>query len=330
MPDRLIRAGIRARVARKARLEDRRTDAQIAAVRAALAAGPVTIAADDANTQHYEVPPDFFRATLGPHLKYSCCQWDEDTNTLGQAEARSLELTVERAGIEDGMRVLDLGSGWGSLALWIAERYPACQVTTVSNSQPQGDWIRRRCAERGLTNLIHQVAEIGAFTTVERFDRVTSVEMLEHVRNWPTLLARIGGWLSPDGRAFIHVFCHRRSTYVFDSEKAGDWMAQRFFTGGLMPSLDHLERSLSNLVLERRWRVSGTHYQRTADAWLDELDANRDAALAALAGDPTRNATNWLNSWRIFHMAVAELFGYSDGREWFVGHYRLAPAGSAT
>jgi cyclopropane-fatty-acyl-phospholipid synthase len=325
VPDRLIRAGIRARVARRAAHEASRSDADIADLRARLAAGPVTIATDAANAQHYAVPPELFVATLGPRLKYSCCQWDEGVSSLTQAEERSLALTCERAKLEDGMRVLDLGCGWGSLSLWIAERFPNCRVHAVSNSAPQGEWIRARCAERGLGNVTHTVAEVGELTTEERFDRVLSVEMLEHVRNWPALLERVGGWLAPDGLLFVHVFCHRRSLYTFDAERAGDWMAQRFFAGGLMPSFDHLERSLANLRLERRWRVSGTHYQRTAEAWLERLDANRDAALAALAGSPSQKPEHGLRSWRIFHMAVAELFGFRDGREWFVGHYRLAP-----
>ncbi|MDH3228084.1 MAG: cyclopropane-fatty-acyl-phospholipid synthase family protein [Thermoleophilia bacterium] len=327
VPDGLIRAGIRARVARRSAREAARSDADIAAGRAKLAAGPVAIGTDDANAQHYEVPPGFFAATLGPRLKYSCCQWDTGATTLGAAEEHSLRLVCERADIKDGMRVLDLGCGWGSLSLWIAEHFPRSEVTAISNSTPQGEWIRSRCSEGGLTNVTHEVAEIGSYTTVERFDRVTSVEMLEHVRNWPELLFRVGTWLAPGGRLFVHVFCHRRSTYVFDAEQPGEWMARSFFTGGMMPGFGHVEHSLTNLTLERRWRVSGTHYQRTADAWLDELDANRDAALGALGDKASANAGPWLNRWRIFHMAVSELFGFADGREWFVAHYRLAPEG---
>ena len=325
LPDPLIRAGIRGRVARRASQEAARSDADIERTRTEFADGPITLATAEANEQHYEVPPEFFACHLGPRLKYSCCNWDDGVASLEEAERRTLALVTERAQIEDGMRVLDLGCGWGSLSLWIAEHFPHCEVTAVSNSAPQGEWIATQRIQRGLSNVTHHVAEIGSFTTEGGYDRVTSIEMFEHVRNWPTLLARVGNWLRPDGRAFIHVFCHARATYPFDSDRAGDWMSKRFFSGGMMPSFDHLARSLTNLRVDESWRVNGSNYERTSNAWLERLDANRDLALAALANDPSRSAERWFNSWRIFYMAVAELFGYRDGEEWLVGHYRLAP-----
>ena len=279
---------------------------------------------EKANEQHYEVPADFFRLMLGPQLKYSCCWWDDTVGSLAEAEDRSLCLTANHAAIEDGMRILELGCGWGSLALWLAQHYPRCSIVSVSNSAGQRAFIEATARERGLSNVSIVTADMNVFDTDRRFDRVVSVEMFEHMRNHSSLLSRIARWLEPDGRLFVHVFCHWRFAYEFETEGAANWMGRHFFSGGLMPSVDLLPSIPSPFAIEGLWRWSGTHYAQTAEAWLANLDARRDEALHALnpvcaGGDAAR----WLLRWRIFLMACAELFGYADGSEWGVAHYRF-------
>ncbi len=330
VPDTLLRAAIRfncrTRLARETKpTAEEEQDALrrflAESRRAAIAPLP-----EKANEQHYEVPPAFFEAVLGPRLKYSCCYWPAGVTTLAQAEETMLELTCGRAQLEDGMTVLDLGCGWGSLTLWIAERYPSCRVTGVSNSAPQRDYILARAHERGLTNVEVVTADANVLELpAARFDRVLSIELLEHVRNHEALLARVAGWLRPGGRLFVHVFSHRTLAYPY----VDSWLAQRFFSGGIMPSHDLLLHYQRDLVLLDRWAVDGTHYERTANAWLDKLDAHRDAALAALAAPGSaggkRAAARQLATWRLFFMACAELWGYRGGREWLVSHYLFEP-----
>ncbi len=278
-----------------------------------------------ANEQHYELPAAFFTQVLGPHLKYSCCQWDGDVGTLAQAEERMLALTCERAGLADGQDILELGCGWGSLTLWMAARYPSARITAVSNSASQREFITRRAAARGLGNVRVLTADANQFDTPDRFDRVVSVEMFEHMRNYAVLMERIAGWLRDDGRLFVHIFCHRRLMYPFTTERDDDWMGRHFFTGGLMPSEHTLLYFQRHLRLEEQWRVSGTHYERTANAWLAQMDERREAVMAALAGAyGPGDAPRWFRRWRMFFMACAELFGYRGGSEWMVAHYRFA------
>lgn len=284
--------------------------------------GPIAISTDAANEQHYEVPAAFFEEVLGPRLKYSCCLWDASTTDLGAAEERMLELTAERAGIEDGMRILDLGCGWGSFTLWAAERFPNAEVFGVSNSRVQRNLILSRASSRGLDNVRVETADINVFDPRTRFDRVVSIEMMEHVRNHPALFARIASWLSPGGSAFAHIFCHRSRTYAYEARDASDWMARHFFTGGMMPSESLFERYQDDLVLADRWRVGGDHYARTCNAWLERLDQKRDVVLPILVEGYGNDATRWFHRWRLFFMACAELFAYRGGREWFVSHYR--------
>ncbi|HSP19168.1 MAG TPA: cyclopropane-fatty-acyl-phospholipid synthase family protein, partial [Myxococcaceae bacterium] len=279
-----------------------------------------------ANRQHYEVPAGFFELVLGRHLKYSAGLWKPGVETLDDAEAAMLDLTCRRADLGDGQTVLELGCGWGSLSLWMAARYPASRIVAVSNSQGQGAYIRARAAERGLANLEVRTADMNQFTPGDgaQFDRIVSVEMFEHMRNWPELLRRVGGWLAPGGRLFVHVFAHRRFAYPFEVDGDGDWMARHFFTGGIMPAHDLIGRIPGPLEVEESWLVPGTHYARTAEAWLERLEAHRGAALALLRRDlPAGQAKLQLARWRLFFLACAELFGFRGGTEWVVSHHRL-------
>jgi len=328
VPDGLVRAGMRRLMAQRLREEsgDRGEDEyeRFQARLGELRASPVAIETAAANTQHYEVPADFFRLVLGPRLKYSCCWYGEGAATLAQAEEAMLALTCERAGLADGQRILELGCGWGSLTLWMAERYPAARITAVSNSASQREFILGQARVRKLPNVEVITADVNEFAAPGGYDRVVSVEMFEHVRNYATLMERIAGWLEPGGRLFVHIFCHRALMYPFSTGDDYDWMARHFFTGGLMPAEDTLLWLQEHLKIEAQWRVSGTHYQRTANHWLANQDGQREAVLAALrAAYGPADAALWFQRWRMFFMAVAELFGYDGGTEWLVGHYRF-------
>ncbi|MDH3524200.1 MAG: cyclopropane-fatty-acyl-phospholipid synthase family protein [Acidobacteriota bacterium] len=328
LPDPAVKAGIRRLL--RGRISSIRSDPHgIAELTRQMRASPIALATDAANDQHYELPPRFFELALGRHLKYSGCYWPAGTESLDAAEAAALEQTCRRAGIRDGMRILDLGCGWGSLSLWIGERYPNCRITSVSNSAGQGDFIRERALERGIRNLEVLTADMNAFQAARTFDRIVSVEMFEHMRNYEVLLARLAGWLEPDGRLFVHVFCHREHPYFFEDEGAGDWMARHFFTGGLMPSERLMEEFSGPLRLAERWRVNGRHYRKTALAWLGNIDRNREEILAIFTATyGPADATRWFHRWRMFFLACAELFGFNDGEEWFVSHSLWSPAES--
>lgn len=353
VPDVAIRAGIRRLCAAglKTRGEIESLQRQCEEFRAAMAAGPIAVDTRAANEQHYELPEAFFGLCLGPHRKYSGCYWPSGVSTLADAEAASLRETCAHADLRDGQRILELGCGWGSLTLWMAKHYPRSEIVAVSNSRPQREYIERQCVERGLKNVRIITADMNEFAPPGTFDRVVSVEMFEHMRNWPALLQRIHGWLNADGRLFVHVFVHGRAPYFFETGDAApdavrgadmttsaraeargssrqdnpaDWMGRYFFTGGIMPS-DHLMAYCQeHLQLEAHWRQDGTHYARTAEAWLRNLDKGRREARAIFApvyGEA--NVDRWLRRWRVFFLACAEMFGFARGQEWWVSHYRL-------
>lgn len=332
LPDCLIRLGIRRLLAGRLHQERRRGDSsqRTAQLVQFLERSPLALATDQANDQHYEVPAEFFETVLGPRLKYSCCLYPNRGTTLPEAEAAMLDLTCQRAELADGMDVLDLGCGWGSLALWIAEHYPRCRVTALSNALGQRHFIETRAQARGLSNLRVITANMTDFAGADTYDRVVSVEMFEHMRNYQALLARLAGWLRPAGKLFVHIFCHRESAYTFDATGPNDWMARHFFTNGLMPSFDLLSHFNRDLVIGRSWRVNGLHYARTCEDWLHNLDANRAALLSLFARHgPRVSAPVVLQRWRMFFMACAELFRYGGGAEWFVGHYLFEPCAAA-
>ncbi|MFC1758257.1 SAM-dependent methyltransferase, partial [Planctomycetota bacterium] len=280
---------------------------------------------DSANEQHYEVPAEFFATVLGPRLKYSSCFFSSPKQSLADAEDEMLGLTCKRADIENGMRVLELGCGWGSLTLWMAEHFPHCEITALSNSTSQREFIESRARAKGLANVRVITGDMRDFTTDEMFDRVVSVEMFEHMRNYELLLRRVSSWLTPEGKAFVHVFCHRDTPYLFETEGAANWMGRHFFTGGMMPSEDLFRQFGEDLEIEQQWRVDGMHYWRTCEAWLKNLDRNRKAILTRFRRDlSAREARTSLQRWRMFFMACAELFRYRGGNEWFVAHYLFA------
>ena len=325
LPDALVRAGIRQFL--RQRLREERADAaeRYRKLLGELRESPIALASDEANAQHYDVPVEFFRLVLGPRLKYSACYWPEGTRTLADAETAMLELVLARAGIADGMNVLDLGAGWGALTLFAAERFPRAHFLTVSSSEAQQRFVAERARALGLGNVETCQADVNTLNLERRFQRVVSVEMFEHVRNYGALLRRIAGWLEPGGRLFVHIFCHRHLMYPFETEGAGNWMGRHFFTGGLMPARDTLLNFQDHVTCRNQWEISGEHYRRTARAWLDSLDGNRDAAAAILANGGGRRA---VQRWRMFFMACEELFGWRDGREWMVCHYLFDRVGS--
>ncbi|MDR5827327.1 class I SAM-dependent methyltransferase [Caballeronia sp. LP006] len=330
LPDTLVRAGMRAFIRQRLRDEhagdgERRTQA-LDTLLADLRTSPIAIETQAANTQHYELPGAFFEAHLGPRLKYSCGYFPSGQETLAQSEIAMLESYAERAQLADGQRILDLGCGWGSLALWLAERYPNARIVALSNSHGQRAFIEARAAQRGLTNLLVTTGNIVDFDfpadgDAVAFDRILSVEMFEHMKNYGLLLEKIARWLADDGKLFVHIFAHRTLAYHFSSRDSSDWMSRYFFTGGTMPSAALLLNFQDDLRVTRQWWVNGSHYARTADLWLAALDAARARVMPMLQNTYGDDAALWLQRWRMFYMAVSELFGYASGSEWGVAHY---------
>jgi cyclopropane-fatty-acyl-phospholipid synthase len=327
VPEPALRAGIRAICAQRLReqrgtVEDEQTRHQ--ALVEQLRGSEIAIETAAANEQHYEVPPAFFELVLGPHLKYSSCYYPPGVTELGDAEAAMLALTAERAGIADGQRVLDLGCGWGSFSLWAAAKFPRATFTAVSNSRTQKAWIDATARARGLANLTVQTADVRALELPAGFDRVVSVEMFEHMRNYEQLLRRIAGWLAPGGALFVHVFAHRHYAYPFEDTGSSDWMAREFFTGGIMPSAQLFHSFQQDLVIDHEWHLAGTHYAKTSEAWYANLMSREPAVMTELEKAYGSDAKKRFQRWRVFFLACAELFGYRDGREWIVAHYRFA------
>jgi cyclopropane-fatty-acyl-phospholipid synthase len=324
LPDSFIRAGIALLVERTSRKLRRVDPARARKFADRMSDFPIALHTGDANAQHYELPPAFFSLILGPRHKYSCCLYDNAT-TLAEAEDRALEETAAHAGLADGQRVLELGCGWGSLTLWMAERFPRSDILAVSNSGPQRDFIEAAAARRGLRNVRVRTADMNSFEAGATFDRVVSVEMFEHMANWPALLARVHSWLEPRGTLFLHVFSHRTTPYRFNRDDKADWIAQHFFTGGVMPSHGLIRELDIPFDVTADWRWNGTHYRRTAEDWLRNYDANAvaiEAILRQVYGDV---APLWMRRWRLFFLATAELFGARAGTEWGISHYALRP-----
>lgn len=309
VPDVLVRLGIRRLLA--SRLQSSSTSGftdggdRMADFTQQLRNSSLAVATDAANEQHYEVPAEFYELVLGPRLKYSSCYFETPQTSLAEAENEMLRQTCVRAEIEDCTRVLELGCGWGSLTLWIAEHFPHCQITAVSNSSSQREFIEDRAQQRGLSNIRVITADMRDFNIDEKFDRVVSVEMFEHMRNYELLFRRVSSWLAPEGKAFVHVFCHRQAPYLFETEGSANWMGRHFFTGGMMPSEDLFSHFADALSIEHQWRVNGLHYYRTCEAWLENLDRNRAAILECFRRDlPAGEARKSLQRWRMFSWPV--------------------------
>ena len=331
VPDSVIRSGIR-RLLENKLAEIRADDVEAASqitndfVRM-MDESPIALVPELANEQHYEVPAAFYDQVLGRHRKYSCGYWPDGVDTLDASEEAALAETVARAEIEDGMQVLDLGCGWGSVSLYIAERFPNASVLSVSNSGSQREYIAARAAERGLANIEVVTCDMNDFATERRFDRVVSVEMFEHMRNYGILFDRIHDWLMPNGRFFLHIFTHRSTPYEYIDKGPGDWMSRHFFSGGIMPSAGLPLRFARKLAIDAQWTWNGKHYARTCRAWLKQMDRNKGAVMPILEDTyGAGNANRWFMRWRMFFMACEELFRYQGGTEWFVSHYRFRRA----
>lgn len=321
LPDAFIRPGIRRLLAQRLRDECERylVDDYVADLKTRAIAENTPAA----NEQHYELPTRFYQLCLGPRLKYSGCLYPSATATLAAAEEAMLALYVERAQLADGQNILELGCGWGSLSLYLAEKFPHAAITGVSNSRTQKAFIDEAARKRGFANLRILTCDLNTFDIAPgQFDRVVSVEMFEHMKNYQRLLANIARWLRPDGLLFVHIFTHQRFSYHFVPEGPSDWMARHFFTGGQMPAHDLLSHFQDDLALVADWQIEGTHYRRTAEHWLQNMDAHRDE-IQALFVDTygAKQAQKWWVYWRVFFMSCAELWGYREGREWLVSHY---------
>ncbi|ARM91656.1 cyclopropane-fatty-acyl-phospholipid synthase protein (plasmid) [Rhizobium sp. CIAT894] len=327
LPDYALRFGISRLVGRTRRLlvdGSGPTDREFAR---SMDKWPIAVHTDAANEQHYELPAAFFALTLGPRRKYSSCLYASSGTTLAEAEVAALEETCTHADLADGQDILELGCGWGSLCLFMAERYPAARIVSVSNSSSQRAYLEAETRRRGLRNVTIITADMNAFAPEGTFDRIVSVEMFEHMSNWQALLQRARCWIRPDGRLFMHVFSHHKSAYRFDHADKADWIARHFFTGGVMPSHGLVREFGDSFIVEKDWRWSGKHYERTALDWLDNFDRNRDAIRPIFTATYGRDAALWMRRWRLFFLATAGLFGHADGRDWGVSHYRLRPAG---
>jgi cyclopropane-fatty-acyl-phospholipid synthase len=333
MPDFLIRYGIR-QLSKQRLIEISAGNTEIASEFRArffqsMRQAQIAPLPEMANAQHYEVPAAFFDLVLGKHRKYSSCFWPNGVDTLDQAEHHALSQTCLHANLQNGQAILELGCGWGSLSLWMARHYPESQITSVSNSKSQRDFILAIAKKENLSNLNVITCDMNNFDIKQQFDRIVSVEMFEHMRNYQVLFEKINSWLAPQGQFFMHIFCHRDVPYAFEVQGDDDWMSQFFFSGGFMPSDDTPSQFQSHLTLSRQWRWDGRHYEKTANAWLTNMDDN-EAVINGILADcyGPANVVLWRQRWRIFFMACAELFGYQGGQEWWVSHYLFEKNGA--
>lgn len=325
IPDWCIRLGIRQLLAKRLRMiSEEEVQLKQPALLESMSGDSIAVETQAANEQHYEVPTEFFERVLGKRLKYSCGYFENETSTLDDAEESMLRITCQRADLQDGQHILELGCGWGSLTLWMAEHYPTAKITAISNSSTQRAFIEKQLRQKNLENVQVITCDVNHFCTDELFDRIVSVEMFEHMRNYPALFRSIAGWLRPEGALFVHIFCHRSSTYLFETEGSDNWMGRHFFTGGTMPSVDLFSQVQSDLEVEESWNINGNHYWRTCEAWLERLDSQRPQLLNLFSNtSKVVNPRVALQRWRIFMMSCAELFRYGCGEEWFVNHYRF-------
>lgn len=332
VPDPITRVGIRHLV--KKRLQESSTDLAhdpqyLKHYVQKLKASPLAIMTTEANQQHYEVPTAFYDLSLGQHKKYSSCYWENDTQSLEEAEQRALDISIEHAGVKDGMRVLELGCGWGSLSLELARRFPNSEIYAVSNSKTQKQYIDSMAHNRGLKNLTVLTRNLALKESYEfgekKFDRVMSIEMMEHLRNYELFFKYLSPSINDDGKFFIHIFTHKQTPYFFETEGEDNWMGKYFFSGGQMPSRDLLDEFNNDLIVEKKWDWNGVHYSKTLEAWLENTDKEKSKVLSMFKTAYGENeATLWYNRWRVFFMSCSELFKYNDGKEWGVTHYLLA------
>jgi cyclopropane-fatty-acyl-phospholipid synthase len=325
IPEKVIRLSIqqllRKRIADESKHDVAASQDHLNSLIRQLKESPIAIETGEANRQHYELPPEFFKFVMGRWLKYSCGLWDESTKDLSAAEEKMLEVYLQRAGIQDGMEILELGCGWGSFSLFAAKRFPKCKVTGVSNSRPQREFIMGRAAELGIKNLEIITQDVNKLELNRTFDRVVSIEMFEHMRNYEKLLGRISSWLKPEGKLFVHIFTHKNLAYLFEDNDASDWLTRNFFTGGIMPS-DHLLFYFNkDLRVDQHWVVNGQNYQKTSEAWLANMKVHEKEIMEIFRVHYKDEALKWWNFWKIFFLACAELWGFRQGNEWHVSHY---------
>ena len=330
LPDAIVRKGIRnlcrKRIYQCVPQDNQAKQAARSMFAARMREGPIAPIPEAANEQHYEVPDAFFGYALGHRRKYSGCYWQDGCSSLDEAEDASLRITCERAELQDGMTILELGCGWGSLTLWMAEYYPNARIIAVSNSNSQREYIESQANEQNLTNITVVTKDMNDFETSARFDRIVSVEMFEHMRNYELLLSRISSWLKPTGKLFVHIFAHKDSAYEFQTQGADNWMGRYFFTGGIMPAQQIFNEFQEHMHVTNQWGWDGTNYQKTSEAWLERLDLNMDQVISLFRKSmPKSEARRMYYRWRIFFLACAETFGYANGKEWMIAHYLMQP-----
>jgi len=330
LPDSIVRYGIRGLLAQRLKEEDKGNpeaqQAHFMQLIEELKKSPIAVNTADANAQHYEIPADFFQLVLGKHLKYSSGYWKEGVTSIDVSEKDMLEITCERAELKDGQTVLELGCGWGSLSLFMAAKYPNSKITSVSNSHSQKAFIDGQAQQRNIKNLTIITADMNVFQVDQKFDRVVSVEMFEHMRNYGLVMNKVAGFLNPKGKLFVHIFTHKEYAYKFEVKDDSDWLSKYFFTGGIMPSDHSLLYFQKELKIEQHWRVSGTHYEKTSNAWLQNMDSHKQQIMEIMKKVYGNDALKWWSYWRIFFMSCAELWGYKQGKEWMVSHYLFQKA----
>lgn len=329
VPDKVIRLGIKRLLAERLIEIDHCENEQMAEAQYEfikdMRNAPIALQTEKANEQHYELPAEFFNAVLGKFKKYSCCYWSPGIESLDDAEQLALEETCKHAQLRDGQKILELGCGWGSLTLWMAEHFPDSQIDAVSNSHSQREYIESAADSRGIKNINVITCDMNDFVSHKLYDRVVSVEMFEHMRNWPHLYKKINRWLKDDGLFFKHIFVNRGVPYLFLDQNEDDWMSRHFFSGGMMPSDDLPLYFQQHLNLKRQWRWQGEHYEKTSNAWLQNMDKNKELLWPLLETTyGVEQTQQWWMRWRMFFMACAELFAYNNGQEWYVAHYLFA------